>query len=92
MKLYRHPWKDHIDLCVKGVSNFKCEEIVIGGDFNLVLDVEKDKRGGLVRTHKNALKVIRDFSENLGLSDIWRIFNPEARRYTWHQNQPVIHC
>ena len=74
------------------LSSFKCEEIIIGGDFNLVLHVEKDKRGGLVRTHKNALKVIQDFSENLGLTDIWRLVNPEARRYTWRQNQPVIHC
>ena len=74
------------------LSNFKCGEIIIGGDFNLVFDVEKDKRGGLARTHKNALKVIRDFSENLGLSDVWRLLNPEARRYTWRQNQPVIHC
>lgn len=74
------------------LSNFKCEEIIIGGDFNLVLEVEKDKRGGLARTHKNALKVIQDFSENLGLIDIWRLFNPETKRYTWRQNQPVIHC
>ena len=36
--------------------------------------------------------MIQDFSENLGLTDIWRLFNPEARRYTWRQNQPVIHC
>ena len=36
--------------------------------------------------------MIRDFSENLGLTDIWRLFNPEARRYTWRQNKPVIHC
>ena len=74
------------------LSNFKCEEIIIGGDFNLVLDVEKDKRGGLARTHKNALKIIRDLSENLGLTDIWRLLNSEARRYTWRQNQPTIHC
>ena len=31
------------------LSNFKCEEIIIGGDFNAVLDVEKDKRGGLAK-------------------------------------------
>jgi len=48
------------------LSNSKREEIIIGGDFNLVLEVEKDKRGGLARTHKNALKVIQDFSNNLG--------------------------
>ena len=36
--------------------------------------------------------MIQDFSENLGLTDIWRLFNPDARRYTWRQIQPVIHC
>ena len=34
------------------LADFKCNEIIIGGDFNLVLDVEKDKKGGLARTHK----------------------------------------
>ncbi|CAH3013779.1 unnamed protein product, partial [Porites evermanni] len=34
------------------LADFKCDEIIIGGDFNLVLDVEKDKKGGLARTHK----------------------------------------
>ena len=32
--------------------DFKCEEIIVSGDFNLVLDVDKDKKGGLARTHK----------------------------------------
>ena len=36
--------------------------------------------------------MIQDFSENLGLTDIWRLFNPEAKRYTWRQNQPALHC
>ena len=59
---------------------------------NLVLDIEKENRGDLARTHRNALKIIRDFSQNLGSTDIWRLLNPEARRYTWHQNQPTIYC
>ena len=80
-----HSFFDHL-------SSFRGEEIIIGGDFNLVLDVEKDKRGGLARTHQKAWKVIQDFSENLGLTDIWRLFNPEAKRYTWRQNQPAVHC
>ena len=89
------PNKDHpnfFQVFCDHLSNFICEEIIIGGDFNLVFDVKKDKRGGLARTHKNALKVIQDVSENLGLTDIWRLFNTEARRYTWRQNQPVLHC
>ena len=52
----------------------------------------KDKRGGLARTHQKSLKVTQDFSENFGLTDIRRLFNSEAKRYTWHQNQPAVHC
>ena len=31
---------------------FKCEEIISGDGFNLVLDVEKDKKGGIDRSQK----------------------------------------
>ena len=39
------------------LREFQCDEIIIGGDFNLVLDITKDKRGGRPTTHKNSLKV-----------------------------------
>ena len=38
------------------LEDFEGEEIIIRGDFNLVLDVDKDKNGGLPRTHHNAQK------------------------------------
>ena len=79
-------------LLFEHLSVFRSEEIIIGGDFNLVLDPEKDKKGGLARTHKNALKVIKDLSEDLELVDVWRTLNPETKRYTWRQKQPDIHC
>ena len=74
------------------LSDFQCEEIIIGGDFNVVLDLEKDKKGGLARTHKNALKVVQDFFENLDLKEIWRILNSETKRYTWRRKHPDISC
>ena len=74
------------------LSSFNCEEIIIGGDFNLALEVEIDKKGGLARTHINSLKVTRNFSESLGLVDIWRILNSDVKRYTWRRNQPKVHC
>ena len=77
-----HAFFDHL-------SSFHCEEIIIAGDFNLVLDLNKDKKGGLAKTHKNALKVVQDLSESFELSDAWRILNPEATRYTWRQRQPA---
>jgi len=67
---------------------FKCDEIVIGGDFNLVLDVEKDKD----RTHKKSLEVVKDFRESLDLIDAWRVLQPDLLKFTWHQRRPEVHC
>ena len=74
------------------LSSFKCESIIIGGDFNLVLSLEKDKKGGLAKTHRNSLKSIQEISENLDLLDVWRIYNPDDRRYTCRQRQPKFQC
>jgi len=43
------------------LADFRSEEIV--------LDLEKDKSGGLPKTHQNSVKIIHDFSENLDLVD-----------------------
>ena len=74
------------------LSSFKCESIIFGGDFNLVLSLEKDKKGGLAKTHRNSLKTIQEISENLDLLDVWRIYNPDDRRYTWRQRQHKVQC
>jgi len=70
-----HVFFDHL-------SNFRCDEIIICGDFNLVLDIEKDKKNGIARTHQNALKVVQNAIENLELCDVWKILNPESKRFT----------
>ena len=44
---------------------FNCDEVIIGGDYNLVLDVENDKKGGLAKTHKKPLEVINSYCEDL---------------------------
>ena len=33
----------------------ECEEIIMGGDFNLVTDIQRDKRGVNATTHRNSL-------------------------------------
>ena len=53
--------------------SFKCDEIILSGDFNLVLDILKDKKGGKQTTHWNSLKeLIKSIQNNLDLTDIWR--------------------
>ena len=41
------------------ILSFECEKVVMGGDFNLVMDVQKDKKGGNGTTQKNSLKEVR---------------------------------
>ena len=72
--------------------DFSCEEITIGSDFNLVLDVGKDKKGGCARTHKKSLDVISTLCESLDLIDAWRVLNPDSSRFTWRRKTPEVHC
>ena len=72
--------------------SFECEDIILGGDFNLVLDVQNDKKGGRLTTHKNSLKEVQNIINSLDLIDIWRVSNPDIRRFTWRRSKPEIHC
>jgi len=75
---------------VNHLLDFKCDEIVIGCDFNLVLNVEKDKKGGLARTHKKSLEAVKDLS--LDLRDTWRVLHPDLLQFAWRQRKAEIHC
>ena len=57
------------------------------------MDIDKDKKGGLARTHQNSLMIIHEMKETLDLVDVWRIFNPDDKRYTsWRQRRPMVQC
>ena len=74
------------------LSTFECEHLVLGGDFNLVQNIQKDKKGGNFTTHFKSLEVIEMFKENMNLTDIWRDLHPDSQRFTWRRNKPEIHC
>ena len=52
--------------CFDRLTDFKGDDIIIiGRDYNIVHDLDKDKRGGLATTHQNSVKIIHEFSEKL---------------------------
>ena len=72
---------------------FVCENIIAGGDFNLVQDVNLDKQGGRdLQTHKKVLQELDTIKLNLDLGDIWRDLNPDKKRLTWRRRNPTIQC
>ena len=64
-------------------------DIIIGGDFNVILDPEFDGLGGKPKL-RDSVKIIEQIRLSFDLTDIWRVRNPNARRFSWRQKNPVI--
>lgn len=85
-KFIRHKrwWPNVFNPAFNRLLDSHCGEKMVGGGFNLVLDSEKDKKGGLVRTRKLSLAVIKAFSEDLRPN--WRLESsrkPEVHLQAW---------
>ena len=48
------------------LNDFKCDEVIIGGDFNLVLDLDIDGKGSLAKTHTESVRTLTDFCAQFG--------------------------
>ena len=64
-------------------------KIVVGGDFNVAIDPDLDCSGGN-QTKKDSVKNFQDLCLDFDLVDIWRIRNPETKRFKWRQLNPFI--
>ena len=60
-------------------------KIIIGGDFNQVLDEKLDTLSG--REREGYTELFQQFVEEAGLSDVWRALNPDKTRYTFFANR-----
>ena len=74
------------------LSTFECDHIVLGGDFNLMQNIQTDKKGGNHITHFKSLEEIEMLKENMDLTDIWCDLHPNTQRFMCRRNKPEIHC
>ena len=63
--------------------------LIIGGNFNLVLDIEKDKIGKKV-TNEKAQQVLIGIINHFDLYDTWRFHHAEERGFTWRRKKPKL--
>ena len=68
------------------------DNIIIGGDWNVVRDQQFDKSGGIFNIKHKTLDQLDQLMNNFELNDIWRIKNPNHKRFTWRQTNPLIQC
>ena len=71
------------------ISEVGFENLIIGGDWNLVLDFTLDYYNYKHFNNAKAQEQVKNLMINLDLLDIWREIHPEMRRYTWRRNTPL---
>ena len=75
---------------IEGLPN---DNRIIGGDINLVLNLDLDKKGGNYSTHTKAQKIVIEWMESTDLIDAWRTQHPNDLKYTWSCTKPTkIFC
>ncbi len=69
------------------------ETMILGGDFNNVLNFQLDKLNGRTDRNRRCSEKINDIINNNDLHDIYRLVYPDTKRFTWHSNHtPPIFC
>ena len=59
-----------------------------GGDFNMIFDIDLDADGGSPKLYiKSVSKLLLVMSE-IDLGDIYKVRNPDSRRFTWQRKSP----
>ena len=69
------------------VENNLDKKTIIGGDFNICLE-DIDRYNHKQQRTKARLE-IQKMIEAYDLLDIWRIYNPDTKRFTWRRNHPL---
>jgi len=66
---------------------------ILGGDFNFVMDIYLDKKGGRPTTHFQMREVLKTWMEDRDMCDAWRLQNDKERKFTWRSySKPRIYC
>ena len=65
------------------------QRIIIGGDFNVIMDQNLDCAGGSPK-EKESVKLLNDICLNYNLIDIWRTRDSDSTLFTWRKKKPLI--
>ena len=68
------------------IDDIKNKKIILGGDFNAYFDSKLDASGGKPTIKKQTIPKLIEILETFDLCDIWRIRNPNLRRFSFRQN------
>ncbi|KAK3093924.1 hypothetical protein FSP39_021885 [Pinctada imbricata] len=72
----------------ENIEDMDCENVVICGDFNLVMDPLIDYCNYRQTNNPNARLKLLELIDHFNYIDAFRQFHPNTRRYTWRKRTP----
>ena len=70
------------------LGSVECDHIILGGDFNFVMNWKKDSFGYVRENNINARSKFIAVCDQHNLIDIWRQYNANDNQYTWLRTNP----
>lgn len=71
------------------VDEFENEEVIMCGDWNLVLDPHIDSENYLHINNPKARSIVLNLIKENNFKDSWRIMHENVRKYTWRRLNPI---
>ena len=78
-------FKDLFEMIVQ----IETDHVICGGDFDVYLDKDLDRKGGVPKLSESALW-LNSFMDEWEWIDTWRYLHPDTFQYTWKQRRPFI--
>lgn len=69
---------------ISKLPDIDTHQLIIGGDFNLVLNTNLDRSSSKPAKISKSAKAIQEFMGNYGIIDPWRVQNPNVRQYSFY--------
>ena len=74
---------------IRKIADFENEHVIICGDWNFVLDFDKDTSNYLHINNPRARQTVLNFIEENNFIDAWRVLNENERKFTWRRLHPI---
>lgn len=71
---------------VSQIPDISHTNLFIAGDMNLVLDPYLDRSSNRRAPSSKSSLFLKEFLKNSNIFDVWRIFHPQERAYSFHSN------
>ena len=80
---------EFFDSLFSAIAGFSNADLILGGDWNLVLNDHLDKDGGPSHANKNSKERLKSYMKFFNLKDVFREINPQKKAYTRIQTQLI---